>query len=144
MLTITNKSIVPHGPSGFQATVPQTKRTFAHRDINQLYAMIHSYCKANGLPIPDMQTIDSWVCAEQPHACSDGVLNQPQAQPELHMDLLTRVAAATAIPLANVLSKASQALGVNCANCSKRHAVIKKINEIGFTQAVKQIMETFK
>jgi ribosomal protein S3AE len=138
MLRITDRNRVPKDQYNF--TVPESGRTFAAHVPSRLFFKVREYQAANNYRVWTEQEIEEDYCKRHLEQCNDGVSKHiPVSE---HDDFLTRVASAVGIPAADALSKLSAKLGVKCQSCNRRHQIIRKMREIGFSEALRQLKET--
>lgn len=137
MMRITDRNKGVKG--GYSYTVPESHRAFSMPTISRLVRKVREYQVANSFPVSTEQQIEEDYCKRYPQHCTDGTA-QP-INPE-HDDLLTKIAAAVGIPAADALSKLSAKIGIKCKICSRRNAIIQRIKEIGFSEALRQLKET--
>ena len=137
MIKIKDRTMVPRGL--FNYTVPETNRRFSANTLGLVVSIVTRHMTANGITVPpDLATIiENDYCQRKPEYCHD------ETNPKRRDDLLTRLAAHVAIPASDALARISGALGIKCAACQKRHEIIRRVEEIGFDEAVKQIRATF-
>ena len=141
MMTIKDRSKVPR--DDFNYRVPESGRIFRANNIGLLVGSVKKHMLANNYTLPDnlFRVIEEDYCSRYPHYCWDA--DNP-VQPDNYNDILTKVAAAVAIPAADVLAVVGKALKVHCSACAKRHGIIQRIQEIGLHEAIRQVKETFK
>lgn len=136
-MRITDKSKGVRG--GYSYTVQESQRSFSAPSLSRLVLKVREYQVANSFAVSTEQQIEEDFCNRRPELCNDGTA-KPYVEP--HDDLLTKIAAAVGIPAADALSKLTAKIGIKCKVCSKRHAIIRQIKEIGFDEALRQLRET--
>lgn len=137
MIRITDKNRVPK--NGYTYTVPETGRSFSAHVFSRLAIKVREYQAANGYHISTVEELESDYCNRHPEQCNDGISKHT---PDEHDDFFTRMAAAVGIPAADALSKLSAKLGVDCQTCNRRHQIIRKVRQLGFAEALRQLKET--
>lgn len=136
-LHITDRAKIPK--NGYDFTVPETGRYFGGTSFSRLVQKVREYQVANNLPVWTEQQIEEDFCKRRSVLCDDGTAKPIYME---HDDLLTKLAAAVGIPAATALSKLTAKIGIKCHVCSKRNAIIRRVREIGFNEALRQLKET--
>lgn len=140
MIVIRDKHTVPRG--NFTYTVPETGHRFSSNNFRILVGMARKHMSANAISIPDNleRIVEVDYCNRNLVFCMD--TDNPEAGRPGN-ELLTKITAAVGIPMANALATVTKALGLHCASCAQRHELVKRVNELGFEETVRQVKETF-
>lgn len=137
MLRITDRNKIPKG--GYDYTVKESGRYFAGTSLSRLILKVREYQVANSFSVSTAEEIERDFCQRRPQLCDDGTAKPIYVE---HDDMLTKLAAAVGIPAATALSKLSAKIGIKCRVCSQRNAIIQRVREIGFNEALRQLKET--
>lgn len=143
-IRIRDRHKVPNG--GYTYVAPETATEFHSHSIGNLIFKVREHYVANSLPVPpELGRIveDDW-CRRRPELCVDSDdPSSPYHPSNPSGDLITNLAAALAIPAADLLAKASGLLGINCGGCKTRHKIIRNLKKLGYQEALKQLKATF-
>lgn len=138
---ITDRKRVPRDQFNF--TDPTNGRVFRANMFGRLVARVQEYQRANSYRVWTEAELEADYCERYPYNCTDS--EAPPRQKAEHSkteDLLTSIAAAVGIPASEALAKLTTKLGVHCATCAKRRAIIRRVRELGFSEALRQLKET--
>jgi hypothetical protein len=126
----------------YNATDPNQGRIFRANQFGRLVDRMQEYQRANNYRVWTEAEIEADYCQRYPYNCVDSEKPTRPADRSRADDILTGIAAAVGIPAADALAKLSTKLGVHCKTCAKRHAIIRRVRELGFHEALRQLKET--
>ena len=138
---ITDRKRVPRDQFNF--TDPNNGRIFRANMFGRMVDRVQEYQRANNYRIWTEAELEADYCQRYPYNCTDTEDNKRnRAERSRSDDILTGLAAAVGIPAADALAKLTEKLGVHCKTCAKRHAIIRRVRELGFSEALRQLKET--
>jgi hypothetical protein len=143
MLRIKDRMMVPRGL--YDYTVPQTGVRFESHGFGALMVKVREHMEANHIAVPDNlgDVIEEDWCKRREDYCQDAEAPRPKGVGKIEWESLSGLIAKVAISGADALAAISKALGIDCANCQRRHKIIREMRRLGFSETLRRLKETF-
>ncbi len=128
-LIVKDKAMVPHPghwifhhpDGGFEVRTPE---------LAEGYRSMRRYCAANGKDVPTMETMDSWICDQNPQLCSDGSRQIGLEIGLSESEIKGLIAGSDPTLIGNRIAALTSALGIPpCGSCGARQEWLNKAHE---------------
>lgn len=128
-LIVIDKAMVPH-PGHWILTHPDGGFQIRHPELVQVYREMRRYCTANGKPVPNMQEMDVWLCAQSPQLCADGQRQVALENGLTESEIKGLIASNDPTLIGNRIAALTSAMGIPpCGSCGSRQDWLNKAHQ---------------